>query len=114
MTIILIIDDEPQVRVVLRMIFELEGYTVIEASDGHQGLKLYDENKVDLIITDLFMPEKEGLETINEFKKAFPEIKIIAMSGGSHLRSAKLLGAVATFEKPVRKDILLKTIREFI
>ena len=118
---ILIIDDEPQIRLLLRNIFESEGYSVTEASDGNEGLTLYDDNKVDLILMDLYMPDKEGLETINELKKAYPEIKIIAMSGGggqgrpdNQLNSAKMLGAVAAFEKPVRNEVLLKTVRELI
>ncbi len=119
MTNILIIDDEPQIRLVLRELFELEGYTVTEASNGSEGVALYHKKQTDLIITDLFMPDQEGLETIYKLKKEYPMIKIIAMSGGggmgypqSHLESARLLGAIATFAKPVRRETLLKTIRD--
>ena len=119
MTNILIIDDEPKIRLVLRELFELEGYTVTEASNGCEGMALFHEKKIDLILTDLFMPEQEGLETIYKLKKESPEIKIIAMSGGgglgcppNHLDTARLLGVAATFTKPVSRESLLKTIRD--
>ncbi len=117
---ILIIDDDPNVRLMLRRMLEHQGYTITEASDGIEGIKRFHENKFDLIITDLIMPDKEGIETINELKKEDPAIKIIAMSGGgrckpdSHLTTAKLLGADAIFEKPFIKERLLSVIRELI
>ncbi len=79
---ILIIDDEHQIRSMLRKVFESEGYIVTEASNGMEGLKCYYENPADLIITDILMPDKEGLETIMALKKENPDAKIIAMSSG--------------------------------
>ncbi len=120
MTHILIIDDEQPIRLMLRKLFESEGYTVTEASNGREGLKRYHENPADLIITDIIMPDKEGTETIMELKKENPAIKIIAMSGGGknkpdgYLHTAKLLGAKQTFEKPIRKDALLEAIKKLI
>ncbi len=117
---ILIIDDELQIRLMLRKLFESEGYTVTEASDGIGGIKRYHENPADLIITDLIMPEKEGIETIRELKKKYPDVKIIAMSGGGkgnpdgYLNLAKKLGAIQTFEKPIRKEELLKAVNNLI
>ncbi len=117
---ILIIDDEAPVRLLIRRMLESEGHTVTEAADGTEGIKLYHESPVDVIITDLIMPDKEGLETINELRKEYPGIKIVAMSGGgktspgSHLDTAKLLGAAAILEKPFEKEMLLQTIRELI
>jgi len=117
---ILIIDDEPQVRLILRKLLESEGYTVAEASDGIEGIKRYHENPADLVITDIIMPDKEGLETIVELKQKNPAIKIIAMSGGGknkpagYLNTAKLLGAIQTFEKPIRKETLLKAIKNLV
>lgn len=120
MSHILIIDDEPQIRRMLRRMLESEGYTVTEAADGAEGIKHYHTNPADLIITDLIMPNKEGIETIAELRKKNPGIKIIAMSGGGkrepegYLNMAKLLGASKTFEKPFKKEELLKAIKSLI
>ncbi len=69
MTRILIIDDDTQILDMLRQTLEREGHEVVNASDGKEGLRLYREKATDLIITDLIMPEKEGIETINEKRK---------------------------------------------
>lgn len=117
---ILIIDDEPSIRLMLRKLLEFEGYEVSEASDGNQAIHRYNEKQPDLIITDLIMPEKEGLETMTELFKKNPELKIIAMSGGGrskpggYLHTAKLLGAIETFEKPIRKNELIEAIKKVI
>ena len=117
---ILIIDDEAPIRLMLRKLLEFEGYDVTEAADGVQAIQCYNEKQPDLIITDLIMPEKEGLETMAELLKKNPEIKIIAMSGGGrsrpggYLHTAKLLGAIETFEKPIRKNDLITAIKKVI
>ena len=104
---ILIIDDELQIQLMLRKLFESEGYKVTGASDGNEGIRLYRENPADLIITDFIMPEKEGIETIRDLKKEFPEVEIIAISGGGrgspevYLGFAKNMGAKYTFAKPI-------------
>ena len=117
---ILVIDDD---ELVLDMLYEsltLEGYDVLKASNGQQGLKLYREEPVDLIITDLIMPEKEGIETIIELRQDFPDVKIIAISGGGrigkkdYLHMAKIFGVQRTFKKPVAREQLLDAIRELI
>jgi len=120
MAMILIMDDEAQVRKMLKKVLEKNGYDVIEAVNGNQGIKLYEQLLPDLIITDLIMPEKEGLESIRELKKINPDVKIIAMSGGGiadpkvYLNLATKLGAVHTFAKPVENEILVSTIKELI
>ena len=102
---ILIIDDEVQILNMLRQMLEGEGYEVIDAPNGKEGIRRYRENPADLIITDILMPEKEGIETIQELKRDFPDIKIIAMSGGGrldpkqYLSMAKSFGAQYTFTK---------------
>src|SRR5210317_1834310 len=107
---ILIIDDDNQFRTMLRKMVERNGYEVIEASDGKEGIKLYRKNPTDLIITDLIMPEKDGIETIQELRKDFPDVKIIAISGGGrlgphdYLHLAKMLGAQRTLTKPIELD----------
>ena len=117
---ILIIDDDPQILNMLRQTLEREGYEVIDASDGKEGLKLYQENPTDLIITDLIMPEKEGIETIMELRRDFPDVKIIAITGGGridpkqYLSMAKSFGAQYTFTKPVERKKLLKAVKELL
>ena len=116
MSNILIIDDEPNVRLLIRKMLEPDGHIITEASDGIEGIKSYHDNPIDIIITDLIMPEKEGLETIHELKKEYPALKIIAMSGNNkiHLDTAKLLGAEFVLVKPFKKEELLLTIQELI
>ena len=117
MASILIIDDDPQILVMLGQILEREGYEVVEASNGKEGLKLYRENPTDLVITDLIMPEKEGIETIMELRRNFQDVKIIAISGGGqidaeqYLSMAQKLGVEKTFAKPVVRAELLKVLR---
>ena len=113
---ILIIDDDPQILDMLRQTLEREGHEIVDASDGKEGLKLYRENPTDLIITDLIMPEKEGIETIMELRRDFPDVKIIAISGGGrldpgqYLSMAKSFGAQYTFAKPVERKELLQAV----
>ena len=120
MTRILVMDDDVLVLDMLYESLTREGYNVLRASNGEQGLKLFRQEPVDLIITDLFMPEKEGIETIIEIRQDFPDVKIIAISGGGrigtkdYLRMAKILGVQRTFTKPVARDQLLDAIKELI
>jgi DNA-binding NtrC family response regulator len=115
---ILIVDDDAQIREMLRQMLEDAGFEVTEAPDGKVAMKLYRESPSDLVLTDLIMPEQEGLETIQSLKAEFPDAKIIAMSGGgrlgpeSYLKMAGAFGALHTFTKPVRRDELLEKIRE--
>jgi len=115
--LILVIDDEEPVRTVLRQMLEKEGYEVEEAPDGAVGLSLLQDHPIDLVITDLFMPEKEGIETMREVQKSFPQVKIIAMSGGGRmgkldfLPMAESFGAQRTLAKPFERKELLETVR---
>jgi DNA-binding response OmpR family regulator len=117
---ILIIDDNDQVRSLLREMLELGHYTVIEAPNGDIGARLFRQQPADLVITDIFMPEKEGLETIRELRRDFPDVKIIAISGGGsrgdlgYLPTAKKLGAHRTFIKPFEMDELLSAVHELL
>lgn len=123
MSKILIIEDEESIRNLLKKVFETSGHSVLEAHDGETGCQIYREEKADIIITDIFMPKKEGLETIKELKRDFPDIKIIAISGGgiknsqgslttNYLNIAMKFGATHTFEKPFNIDELLKAVNE--
>jgi CheY-like chemotaxis protein len=115
---ILVIDDEQEMRDLLRWMLEREGYEVVTAEDGKEGLRLYRENLADLIITDLIMPEMEGIETILALKHDFPGVKVIAMSGGGHvgpdpyLKIAEGVGAIRVFAKPFSREELLEAVRE--
>ena len=120
MATILIMDDEEAILGFLKERLMYEGFNVLTAIDGIEGLKLFNENQIDLVITDIIMPRKEGIETIIEMKKICPDIKIIAMSGGgrnqpeSYLGLAKYAGAKYTFTKPFKTSDLLEAIYELL
>ncbi len=120
MALILIIDDDDIIRRMLRLMLTKAGYDVLDAADGKEGIELFRENNVDLVITDLIMPEKEGLEMIMELKTDFPDVKIIAMSGGAqmgpegYLQLADALGAQQTLKKPIARQELLGAIAEIL
>jgi CheY-like chemotaxis protein len=115
---VLIIDDEPQIRSMIRLILERDGYSVMEAGDGVEGIRRFRENPADLIITDLIMPNKDGIGMIIELKKEYPDLKVIAMSGGGlnkpegYLRGAKKLGASCTLAKPINRNDLLRVVKD--
>ena len=117
---ILIIDDEPQMRAMLRQMLERAGYEVMDAPDGDEGIRLYRQDQADLIIMDILMPEKEGLETIMELRNDFPDVKIFAVSGGgrrgklNYLSYASDFGALRTFTKPFEREELLRAVEEVL
>ena len=114
---ILVADDEAGVRSFLRTALEGGGYEVIEAADGRQALKQARAGGVDLVITDLVMPEQEGIETIQALRKEMPGIGIIAISGafgGQFLEMAQTLGADAALTKPVSAELLLAKVAEVL
>jgi CheY-like chemotaxis protein len=102
------------VRTFLQKVLADAGYAALVAEDGTRALKMVRAQKFDLVLTDLVMPEKEGIEIIQSMHKELPELKIIAMSGafgGGFLKMAKLLGAHATLAKPVAPDQLIAAVR---
>ncbi len=117
---ILVIDDEEQVRSVLRSALEKKGYEVDEAADGWEGTRVFLQRREDLVIVDLFMPRKDGVETIIEIRQIQPDVIAIAISGGGltaaleFLTHAQTFGAACTFEKPIDMDEFLKTVRKLI
>lgn len=117
---ILIIEDDEKFRKMLRQMLERAGYEIEEAPNGEEGIKLYTEKPTDLIITDIFMPEKEGIETIIEIKRDFPNAKIIAISGGGRTRAfgfldqVKSLGVERTFTKPFERNVIIESIQELL
>lgn len=120
MPLILVIDDDEFVRTYLIAILEKDGYSVVEASDGEEGLAFCRQSRVDLVITDLIMPVKEGFETIMALKSDFPDQKIIAITGAvtnisnNYLGIAGKFGADRVFEKPIDRAALLDAIDELL
>ena len=117
---ILVIDDDMRIRALIRKSLEMAGYEVVEASNGRIALDMQREEPADLIITDIFMPEKEGTEFIMDVHDEFPKAKVIAMSGGGNiadvdfLRLAHNLGALKTFQKPFAQKELLAAVKELL
>jgi DNA-binding response OmpR family regulator len=118
---IMVIDDDAGIRELLTRILEAAGHEAVVAPNGKVGTAMYRANPTDLIITDIIMPEKQGMETIVDLRKEFPQVKIIAMSGGgsrigpySYLMLAKQCGAERVFNKPLRKNELLEAIGEML
>ena len=117
---ILIIDDDEQMRDLLQQAMQWAGYEVIAAENGRLGQQYFEEQPTDLIITDLIMPEQEGLETIAVIKKRYPNVKIIAISGGgrigpeAYLPAAMELGADRVFAKPFDIKELVTTVQELL
>jgi CheY-like chemotaxis protein len=127
MPTILVIDDNRDDREFLKIVLEDAGYDVLEASEGRSGVQLYRQQPCDLVITDIFMPEQDGLETILELKQQFPDVRIIAVSGGGMytprsgdagtdmaLTSAKAFGAERVIQKPIRTHDLLATVQDLV
>lgn len=120
MNSVLIIEDDEFVMNMLKQTFERAGYEVGTASNGRIGLQLYQCKPFDVVITDLIMPDMEGIETISNLRKDNPEAKVIAISGGGrnspddYLHLAKKLGAARTFPKPVDRNELLSAVQELM
>jgi len=117
---ILVIEDDDTLRELMKDLFEHNDFQVDTAVNGKDGTLHLVHEKYDLIITDIIMPEKEGLETIMEIRASDPDVKIIAISGGGsmmpkdYLNIARILGAVRTLEKPFLMETLLNTVYEII
>jgi len=118
---ILIIDDEELFRNMLQQMLEKTGHKVSAASDGGKGIEVYRQEQPDLVITDIFMPEKEGISTIQELKQEFPDVKVIAVTGGGkkncgfeYLSFAENAGADKTLNKPFERQEILDVIDELL
>jgi len=113
---ILLIDDDEPVRVVTRRMLESAGHRVIEARNGREGVELFRRDAVDLVVTDMIMPEQEGVETVRKLLEENRRVKIIAISGGGRahftgfLDVARALGARYSLEKPYTKEQLLAAV----
>ena len=117
---ILVIDDDEMIRIVFERFLKGQGYAVDCAADGKEGLRLLEVQSPDLVITDIMMPDTDGLEVVLSMRENHPEIPVIAISGGmtvapmDFLPMVKKFGAVKVFYKPVELGDLLEGVRELI
>ena len=117
---ILVIDDEELMLTYLRDLLEAEGYEVITAANGAEGLALYETDPVDLVITDIIMPVKDGLDTILELKKQSPDLPVIAISAGGNIPKERYLAVASymkntkTLAKPFTRDQLISAVQEHL
>ncbi|MBF0095987.1 MAG: response regulator [Magnetococcales bacterium] len=121
MSVILLVDDDEVVRTVLREILIRAGYQLLEASNGQEALKLLQNHAIDLTITDIFMPEMDGIDLLAAISRSRPGSKIIAMSGGYKamdpkltLRMAQSFGAVEILSKPLHAEQLLAAVSKVL
>ena len=119
---ILVIEDTDDVRTLLLRILEKAGYDVLSVSDGEEGLRVFHRELVDLVITDILLPKKDGVEIIREIKQGFPDVKIIAISGGAQmgleskdfLKMLSRLGALQTSPKPLPLTKMIEAVQELV
>lgn len=118
---ILIVEDDAQIRVMLEETLQQEGYETRVAHNGAEALASYLDARADLVVTDILMPEKEGLSLITELRNLDPAAKIIAISGGApqlssgcNLELARMFGAQRSFQKPLDIDALLQAIKTLL
>jgi len=117
---VLVVDDNPDTRTLVKLVLERAGFEAQVAADGQRALDLQRERPADVLITDIFMPESDGIELIARFKSGFPQVKIIAMSGGGHVSKkdylpvAKEIGADGVLQKPFAAETLVRMLRELV
>jgi DNA-binding response OmpR family regulator len=117
---ILIIEDDDEVRDFLESVLSRAGHEIASAANGRTGIQVFRSRPFDLVITDIIMPEKDGIETIMDMKREQRDLKVLAISGGgraepdNYLESARLLGADATMKKPFTHQEMLETIRALL
>ena len=117
-TRVLVVDDDTGVRNFLRMLLELEGYEVATVGNGIEALEVQRSDPAAVVLTDIFMPDADGMETIVKLREEFPQTKIIVMSGGGSYRGADYLalareiGAAKSLKKPFAPQDLIDAMRE--
>ena len=115
---ILVIEDEEKALDLYREMLERAGYDVLCASDGEEGAEIYRREEVDAVVTDLFMPRKDGVEMIRELRREFPEVRVLAITGVrgrfSRLPAAEAVGAQKTLLKPFPMEEMLDALRELL
>jgi two-component system, cell cycle sensor histidine kinase and response regulator CckA len=112
---VMVIDDDTEVRRVVHGLLEAAGFQVVSAPDGAQALAMLQHRMVDAVLCDIFMPNKEGIETCSELRRRYPALRVVAMSGASgasgYLRAAEKLGAVASLHKPFTGQELVAVVQ---
>jgi len=114
---VLVVDDDADMRLTLKLSLELAGYTVDVAANGREALEVQRSRPAEVLITDIFMPDTDGFEAIDLFRREFPDTKIIVVSGGAqftkrdYLPDAELMGVDATLQKPFEMETLLDTLK---
>jgi len=118
---ILVVDDNEDMRSSMKLLLERAGFSVDVAPDGARALEMQRKRPAQVLITDLLMPEKDGIETIGQFSHEFPRVRIIAMSGGGvrvrgerYLDTAAIAGAHAVLRKPFDSALLLSTLSDLV
>lgn len=117
---ILVVDDDDQMKEMIQESLEIEGFETAGASNGRRAMAILERGSFDMVITDVVMPEQEGIETIMQIRKGYPHIKIITISGGgrtgpvNYLKMAKEFGASRTFIKPFERKELIAAVREIL
>jgi two-component system response regulator (stage 0 sporulation protein F) len=113
---ILVVDDNDDIRRMLRQLLQRAGYEVADTASADEALQSFREKPADLLIVDLLMPEKQGMTSISEFLREFPNMKIIAISGAGRefLAVAKKLGALRAYSKPLELNELLQGVKELL
>ena len=117
---VIVIDDQEPIRRIVRRALENEGHQVFEASDGELGMALLEREPADVVITDIFMPGMDGIQTLREIRKRFPAIKVIAISGGDSTglldlrHDAELLGAMKSLQKPFTAREIVELVRSVL
>ena len=115
---ILVVDDNEDLRTTIQALLQADGFEVSVAADGEAALLLHRAQPADVVVTDLFMPDKDGIETIIELKKLYPTVKIVAMSGwtstqgSDYLQVAREIGAAVTLQKPFDPLELSRVVRQ--
>lgn len=109
---VLIVDDEIEIREVLKDMLKEEGFDVLEAANGDEAYTLYSQHEIDVVILDLIMPKKDGIKSIIDLTRDFQDVRIIVMSGGGleQLNMAKRFGAQYVFSKPFRMKEMMDTV----
>jgi CheY-like chemotaxis protein len=117
---VLVVDDNPDMRAFIRIVLERAGFETEVAADGARALDLQREHPADVLITDIFMPEPDGLELIQQFRSKFPRTKVIAISGGGkfaradYLDVAREIGPEAVLHKPFTTETLVRTLQDVV
>ena len=118
MSSVLLIEDDASLRELLRTMLVSAGYSVFEAVNGRQGVKAFRKSPTDLVVTDLYMPERDGLEVIEALRRTHPQVKVLAISGASgtmgYFPLAQSLGAVPVLQKPFAPSAFLHLVAELL